>query len=431
MVSRSFHSAVLFLFFIFIPLSSQAQPEKPSLNVDQLVDEAIQNNPEILAARQRWEVFKEKVPQAYALEDPMFSFGITNLPTNFSFKDEDMTMKEFAISQKFPFPGKRPLMKEMAEKEAEAVSKEIQIKIHQIIREVTVVYYELSHVYRASEVTERNKEILESFAKIAETRYSLGEGIQQDVIKAHLEIAKMVDELIMWNQKKRAAEAKLNALLNRPPETVLGKPEEVNPRTFPYTVEELQKMAVEMSPTLQGMKKMIDAKEKAYALAKREYYPDLKLLFAYGQRDKTPEGSNRYDMLTGMVEVNIPIFYKSKQDRKVAETKADILSWEAQYRAMKNELFSMITDMVAMIQRVERQIALYKTGIIPQAGLQIDSALSAYRVNKADFMTLLDSRMTLYKVELDYHQALTEFEKNAASLGAVIGKHLDRKEGVK
>jgi cobalt-zinc-cadmium efflux system outer membrane protein len=431
MASRSLRSVVLILFFVFIPLSSQAQPEKPSLNVDQLVDEAIQNNPEILAARQRWEVFKEKVPQAYALEDPMFSFGITNLPTNFSFKDEDMTMKEFAISQKFPFPGKRPLMKEMAEKEAEAVSKEIQIKIHQIIREVTVAYYELSHVYRASEVTERNKEILESFAKIAETRYSLGEGIQQDVIKAHLEIAKMVDELIMWNQKKRAAEAKLNALLNRPPETVLGKPEEVNPRTFPYTVEELQKMAVEMSPTLQGMKKMIDAKEKAYALAKREYYPDLKLLFAYGQRDKTPEGSNRYDMLTGMVEVNIPIFYKSKQDRKVAETKADILNWEAQYRAMKNELHSMITDMVTMIQRVERQIELYKTGIIPQAGLQIDSALSAYRVNKADFMTLLDSRMTLYKVELDYHQALTEFEKNAAGLGAVIGKHLDRKEGVK
>jgi cobalt-zinc-cadmium efflux system outer membrane protein len=431
MASRSLRSVVLILFFVFIPLSSQAQPEKPSLNVDQLVDEAIQNNPEILAARQRWEVFKEKVPQAYALEDPMFSFGITNLPTNFSFKDEDMTMKEFAISQKFPFPGKRPLMKEMAENEAEAVSKEIQIKIHQIIREVTVAYYELSHVYRASEVTERNKEILESFAKIAETRYSLGEGIQQDVIKAHLEIAKMVDELIMWNQKKRAAEAKLNALLNRPPETVLGKPEEVNPRTFPYTVEELQKMAVEMSPTLQGMKKMIDAKEKAYALAKREYYPDLKLLFAYGQRDKTPEGSNRYDMLTGMVEVNIPIFYKSKQDRKVAETKADILNWEAQYRAMKNELHSMITDMVTMIQRVERQIELYKTGIIPQAGLQIDSALSAYRVNKADFMTLLDSRMTLYKVELDYHQALTEFEKNAAGLGAVIGKHLDRKEGVK
>ncbi len=132
----------------------------------------------------------------------------------------------------------------------------------------------------------------------------------------------------------------------------------------------------------------------------------------------------RRDMLTGMMEVNIPIFYKSKQDRKVAETKADIQAAEAQYQRMKNEIFFMITDMTSMIQRVERQIELYKTGILPQAGLQIHSAMSAYRVNKADFMTLLDSQMTLYRYELEYHQALTEYEKNIASLGAVVGKQL-------
>src|SRR4030065_90466 len=174
--------AVFLSILILVPFSSSAQSEKPRLNVDQLVDEALQNNPEILAAKQKWEVFKEKVPQARALPDPMFGFGIISLPTNFSFRDEDMTMKEFSVSQKFPFPGKRPLMKEMAEKEAEAVAKEIQTKVHQIVRDVTVAYYELSHVDRTSEVTQRNKEILESFAKIAETRYALGEGIQQDAI---------------------------------------------------------------------------------------------------------------------------------------------------------------------------------------------------------------------------------------------------------
>ena len=110
---------------VVILFSSPAQPETPRLNVEELVKEAMQNNPEILAAQKRWEVFKAKVPQASALEDPMLGFGIVNLPTNFSFKDEDMTMKEFSISQKFPFPGKRPLMREMAEKETEAVSAEI------------------------------------------------------------------------------------------------------------------------------------------------------------------------------------------------------------------------------------------------------------------------------------------------------------------
>ena len=80
---------------------------------------------------------------------------------------------------------------------------------------------------------------------------------------------------------------------------------------------------------------------------------------------------------------------------------------------------------------MERQLELYKTGIIPQASLQIKSAMSSYRVNKADFMTLLDSQMTLYKYELEYHQALTEYEKNVAGLGAVIGKQSLKKGEVK
>jgi outer membrane protein TolC len=201
----------------------------------------------------------------------------------------------------------------------------------------------------------------------------------------------------------------------------MGEPEEVVFRKFPFTTEELQKMALEMNPTLKGMKKMIEAKEKAYALAKREYYPDFNFKVAYGQRDNGLDMKRR-DMLTGMVEMNIPIFYKSKQDRKVAETKAEVLATEAQYRAMKNEILFMITDMASMVQRVERQIDLYKTGIIPQASLQINSAMSAYRVNRADFMTLLDSQMTLYKYELEYHQALTEYEKNVANIGAAVGK---------
>jgi cobalt-zinc-cadmium efflux system outer membrane protein len=418
---------IFFSFLVFIPLSSQAQPEKPLLNVDQLIDEALRNNPEILAAKKKLEVFKEKVPQAFALEDPMLGFGIISLPTNFSFRDEDMTMKEISISQKFPFPGKRPLMREMAEKEAEAVFNGIQGKAHQIIKDVKTAYYDLSHIYRTTEVTQRNKNILENFVKIAETRYAVGEGIQQDVLKAHVEVSRMLDELIMLEQKRKALEAKLKALLNRPLETQVGMPEEVIFRKFPFTIEGLQKMALEMNPTLKGMEKMIESKEKAYALAKREYYPDFNFRFAYGQRDNGPE-MRRRDMLTGMMEINIPIFYKSKQDRKVAEAKADIQVIEAQYKAMKNEILFMIADMGSMIQRGERQLELYKTGIIPQASLQINSAMSAYRVGKADFMTLLDSQMTLYKYELEYHQALTEYEKNVAGLGAAIGKRFSEKE---
>jgi len=238
----------------------------------------------------------------------------------------------------------------------------------------------------------------------------------------------MVDELIMLRQRKKALEAKLNALLNRSPEDPVGEPGEVVSRKFSFSVEELRKMALEMNPTLKGMKKMIEAKEKAYALAKREYYPDFNFKFAYGQRDNLPDMKQR-DMLTGMMEVNIPIFYKSKQDRKVAETRADITATEAQFRAMKNEVLFMVTDMRTMIDQGERKLELYKTGIIPQASLQVSSAMSSYRVNKVDFLTLLDSQMTLYKYELEYHLALTDYERNVANLGAAVGRRFSGEEG--
>jgi len=425
-----FWGKIVFFCFIsiFVPLLTWAQSEKPALRVEPLIDEALQNNPEILAAKQKWEVFKEKVPQARALPDPMLGLGIVNLPTNFSFRDEDMTMKEISVSQMFPFFGKRRLMGEMAGKEAEAVYNEIQEKVNRIIREVKTAYYDLSHVYRTTEVVQRNKGIMENFAKIAETRYSVGEGIQQDVLKAHVEVSKMVDELIMLGQRKRSLEAKLNTLLNRSPETSVSEPEEVIFRKLSFTNEELQKTAVDINPTLMGMKKMIEAKEKAYILAKREYYPDFNFKFAYGQRDNGPDMKRR-DMLTGMMELNIPIYYKSKQERKVAETKADVLNWEAQYRAMKNEILFMVADLTAMTGQRERQYELYRTGIIPQTSLQVQSAMSAYRVGKVDFMTLLDSQLTLYRYETEYHQAITEYEKSVADLEAAIGKRLSGKEG--
>ncbi len=410
--------------FIFMPLAPlYAQAEKPLVKLNQLIEEALQNNPEISAAEKKWEIFKEKIPQASALEDPMLGLGVVNLPTNYSFKEEDMTMKEISISQRVPFYGKRRLMGEMAGKEAEAVFNEIQERANRIIKEVKSAYFDLSHIYRTTGVVQRNKRILEDFSKTAETRYSVGEGIQQDVLKAHVEISKMVDELIMLGQRKRALEARLNYHLGRPPETQVDEPEEIIFRKHPSAIDELQKVAMEGNPVLRGMKKMIEAKEKAYDLAKREYFPDFNLKFTYGQRENGPDMKRR-DMLTGMMEINIPIFYKSKQNRKIAETKADILNWEAQYRSMKNEIFFMITDMAEMSLQRERQYELYRTGIIPQASLQVNSAMSAYRVGKVDFLTLLDSQMTLYRYEIEYHQALTEYEKSVANLEAIVGKRL-------
>jgi len=336
-MSKAFFSFLSALVVLWVWLPAAAEPV---LKIDQLVTEALEQNPEITAARKRHDAAREKIPQAGALDDPMLGFGIINLPSDFDFDAEDMTMKEVSVSQKFPFPGKRPLLRAMAAEEAEAVSAEVERTANQVVNTVKQAFYDLSHVYRAMEVTRRNKAILEDFSRITQTRYSVGQGIQEDVIRVQVDISRMVDELIMLEQKKKALEAKLNFLL----------------------------------------------------------------------------------------KMNMPIFFKSKQERKVAETLAELQADEASYETAKNELLYMVADLGSMAQRLERQIELYTTGIIPQAGLQIQTAMSAYMVNRADFMTLLDSRMRLYSYELEYHQALTEYEKNLAALESVVGRPFSHDE---
>jgi len=397
-----------------------ASAQEPLLQVNRLVQEAIEANPKIIAAREKHNALKEKISQAGALDDPMLSVGVVNLPNNFEFDEEDMTAKEIAISQKFPFPGKRGLNAETAAREADAGAAETEEIANQVARDVKTAFYDLSHAHRAMAVTRRNKSILEELVKITQTRYALGQGIQEDVIRNQVEISKMVDDLIMLDQQKQALAAKLNYLLNRPRNSPVGRPEDIHFRPAAISIEDLQQQALESNPMLSALKHEIAARSKNIELARRDYFPDVNLKLAYGQRE------DRLDMVSGMIEINLPIFIKSKQERRVAEGYADVRSAQARHAGAQNEIFFMIADMGSMAQRLARKVELYRTGIIPQARLQIDTAMSAYMVNKADFMTLLDSHMRLYRYELDYHDALTAYEKSLAALEAAVGTTLSR-----
>ncbi|OGR36152.1 MAG: hypothetical protein A2051_03245 [Desulfovibrionales bacterium GWA2_65_9] len=405
--------------------SLSAWAEEPArLDLEQLLT-AVEKTAEAQAAQEKWGAAKHRVPQAEALEDPMLGLGVVNVPTTLNFRAEDMTMKELSLSQRVPFFGKRGLRGEVAGKEAESVQAAATETVNRLRSRVKLVYHDLSHAYRAIEVTERNKAILESYAKIADVRYQVGQGIQFDLVKAQASVTRMIDDLIMLKQQKSALEAKLNGLLNQPTETPLGRPVDAVPQKLNQSLSQLQQAALESSPILAGMKAMTQSKEKGHALAKAEYLPDFNFRGAYGQRERNLDGERRKDMVSGMIEISLPVYFLSKQGPRETEAKADLRMATAQYESMKNEVYYMVAEVVSMLDRQWKQIELYKTGLIPQANLQVSSAMSSYTVNKADFMALLDSRMELYRAELSLHQALTEYQKSLASLELLVGKRLN------
>ncbi len=420
--AKLFSMMLLIIPMAFSSFASAEETRVAPLKLHDLIEEALTKNPDVAAAKSKWEVLKERPPQAGSLDDPMLGLGIVNLPTNtFSFDQEDMTMKEISVTQRMPFPGKRPLRSEIAQKEAEAARSEYEEIKNRVTRDVKIAYFELLYVNKAIEITERNREILKLLNQIAETKYSVGEGIHTDVFKAQVELSKMIDELITLSQTKRSLKSRINTLVHQPAFAPLGDPAEAAFEKFSAEPEELVKTAMANRPLLQSIHRIVERNKVGLKLAQKDYYPDFEFKVAYGQRDDGPLGK-RADMITGMVAFNLPIWYKSKQARKVAESQKDIQSAKDQLMAAANEIRFMISDRLTEIERTERQVELLKTGIIPQATFSLDSAMSSYRVNKVDFITVLDSLMTLFKYETQYYRLLADHEKSIAEIEAAVGK---------
>lgn len=402
-----------------------ASAQEAVLRLQPLIQEVLAVNPEIKADGKRWDAAKERPPQEGSLDDPLLSLEIVNLPTNsFSFSQDDMTMKQFSLSQTFPFFGKRGLRSEVAQREANVIGQGFRDKQNEIVRRVKETFYELYITDRSLEVVEKNREVLKEFVKIAETKYSVGKGIQQDVLKAQVELSKLLDEQIRLEQTRQAAAAKLNAILNRAPQTPLGRTEEVLKEEMTRDLKALQDRALENRPLLKALQEEIERGKAANALARKGYFPDLTMSAGYGFREDSPM-VNRSDMFSAGFTINIPLYFRTKQDRRVAETSALINSAREQYQAARNEVLSLVKELASDLEKGSKLIDLLQTGLIPQAQLSLDSAVAGYQVNKVDFLTLLDNRLTLFNFEKEYFRALGEYQTSLARLEWVVGASIN------
>ena len=195
---------------------SQDSTERHVL-LTQLIQEALDNNPKLEAAMFRSLSMEKAISQAGALPDPQISLGLMNLPVNsFSFTQEPMTGKVISVMQTFPFPGKLDLKTDMAEFEAAAVNYQQEEIRNTVVRMVKTAYYSVYGIDRAIETVQKNQSLMEHYVHLAETKYATVSGLQQDVLRSQVELSKMEDDLIMWQQKRLGMVASLNAVLNRP-----------------------------------------------------------------------------------------------------------------------------------------------------------------------------------------------------------------------
>ena len=410
-----------------------------------LVAHALEMNPAIRAAADRVEAARARIAPAGVIPDPWVGVGVTNLPLDGAGFNDMMAMKMVGVAQTIPFPGKLGLQRRIAERQFASAEATLAATRLEVGREVKEAYYEAAFLDRALEVLERSHEVLVNFIQVTESRYSVGVGGQQDVLKARVEAARLGEEAVALAEQRRSALAQLNAALNRPSETPVESPEIPSQIALAAVAEspagirfvssalgaraagsplpplaELHETAVRENRELRAHEAMIDAQEAVVALARKEHLPDFDLSLQYGQRNQRP------DMVSAMVSMEIPIQKGRKQDLLVKETEAELSALRAEHKAKANAVRARVVDLYTEMERDRAQLALYVKSIIPQGRAALTSATTSFQVGKADFLMVLENQATLYDYETAYFRGLTDFARKLAELEQVVGKDILR-----
>jgi outer membrane protein TolC len=381
------------------------------LNLPLLIQELEATNPEIKAARQRWESAKAVVPQVQTLPDPKLQVGYQRMPMV-----DPLQGPMYGIGQDIPFPGKLRLKGEVAQRDAERLEQEYNATRLRLIASLKETYYHLHFIHKSIEIVGSNKGLLMQFEKTAKSRYSVGQAAQQDVFRAQVEISRVLDRLAVLDQQKESLHASINRLLNRPPAGPLGTPEEIHTTILTIPLQELSHRADQFSPALQASAKSIDRSEQSVSLAKRQYFPDFDVQALGLRNDRIND--NGYQIMVG---IRIPLFYESKQKQGVREAMATLEGAREDFSATRQDVLFQVKDGFVQAQRAERLITILRDAIIPQATLALQAAQAGYAVGRVDFLTLLNSLLTLQDSQLELHGEMVNHERALARLEALTG----------
>jgi len=399
------------------PQETVQQPALPGVQavstLDDLVREALQKNPSVQGTLHAVEVQRRRVPQAKTLPDPTVGIGWAGNITPFSVQRGDpSSYRSVSAAQQLLYPGKLKLRGEIATKEADAAHWDYEAARRRVTADVKSAYD------KAIQTTRQNRELLQKLSQISESRYRVGKGIQQDILRSQVEISLLMQRLTVLEQQRRTSQARLNTLLARDPEAPLPPAASLQQAALTLSLADLYRLARENDTGLQREKQMVQRSQLAINLAQKDYYPDLSVGYMYQQRPNMP------DMHGLTFTINVPVFYKTKQRESVAQATEEQIVAEHSQHNRQNELNFELKQQYLAAKASDELLRLFSQGIVPQSSLALESSMSSYQVGTADFLTVIGNFSMVLNYEIDYYRELANYQTSLARIESMVGVDL-------
>lgn len=410
---------LLFLAASAIAAQSSAQTEQPTLSLEQSLARAVEANPELQAAAARIAAAYRRPDQAASLPDPMIGFMLRNVDfPELTIGNEMMSAAGVSFSQPLVTGGKRPARRAVAEREIDVAQARHEAIRRRLLRDVTVAYHELAFVDETLALVGDIRLLLQELQRTAQSRYSVGAALQQDVLKAQVEVSVLLERSFQLEQQRGSLATALNRLLDLPAESPVGAPMKYASPPLSDDLAALQQEAAAGSASLRELQLATAEQQAAVELAQVEDSPDVVLGGAWMYRGSLPS------MWEINVGISLPIRKGQRQDLALDEALDRLRVREHERRAGARTVESLVRDAWLRVERAGRLMTLYDEAIVPQANLTFEAVLAAYRVGNVDFLNVLDATLKLLTYRTEWERQKTEFLVGLADIEEQIGRSL-------
>ena len=401
-----------------LAVAQQQTSSAPDATLASLVAELTAANPELAAARREVDMRVARIAPAGAPPDPTISVGYMSgfaRPPFFPSSATPNAFREVGISQEIPYPGKLSLRSRIAAIDADAGRWSVEDTRLQLGAELKAMYFEYQFATRSLDIVRRNREVLDQFRQIAEARFSVGQAIQQDVLKAQLEISGLIERTTVLERQRDALRARINGLLYREPNAPLNPELPFAALPLPPDAAVLRAQALERYPALKRDEQQITKAQQQLSLARKEFFPD----FGINVTAQQPAGDMPW-MYGVDVMVTVPLFWQRKQRPMVAEAAAGLEVSRRMRDATVARAEAMVGELHVNAMSAKRLMDLYSGSVLPQAKLTLESALASYQVGKAEFLTVLTDFMSVLTYEIGLEEQRTQYHVALASLEPLV-----------
>lgn len=397
------------------PLAGWAEPaERAPLSLPALLEEARRANPELLAARTRWEAAQAKVPLATGLPAPKIGVEWESIPRGtVKFNQADLM---YQLIQSLPFPGKLSARRRVAVAEAQMAAAAFKQAEWDVMTQVKAAYYDLFLADRELEIAREQVLWLEQVEAAARARYATGAAPESELLQAQADALEAANQITVLTHRRSATAAHLNHLLNRPGHAPPGSPEPLALQPVPSTPDALLATALEHQPELLVFKFSAERAEASWRLAKRELLPDLETMVTLRDPAMGPVGP--WDLSLALV---LPFWFWTKQRYGVKAALFDKDSTQAAYEAMRREVERRIHEHWHEASAATASATLARDQLIPWQREAVASALAAYQGGRGAFLDTLMALKSLSERERTYYEHVVTAEQHVAMLEQAVG----------